>query len=516
MHEAFVSLLNSAAGAVLIKILKAVFLAVLSIGVVSMAITAKPKRGTTSFTLLRIIFAAAFVAVLCYQAYWQLLGFSHPKFARFLRRYNRRANAAEIQVLRGPILDRRGRVLAAPVRGDIWARRYPLGDAAAHPLGYYHCKYGITAVERVEDPLLSGYLPESDEPPLSKRILTPRAKEGKEVELNLDARLQLFAYDQFQGRPGAAVVMNPRDGSLLALVSSPGFDPRHPLSAFTNTVTKSAFNRAVQGLYPPGSTFKPLVAGMAFDAGIKPVMDCPGSGYTPGPHTAPIRDSEYYAYARNGQVWPGWNNMNLKQAIVHSSNVYFARLGVQCGTERFNSLLERAGLNAPVRYFAGSVGELKSVAGNAPAVEKPLQLAQPAIGQGRILVTPLHVACYTAAVAADGKMPTPRLGAFDPPGEPVRLFSAAAAAYVRSAMREVVTSGTGKAANLRGLAICGKTGTAQVPGGKDHAWFTCFAPEKNPSLVVTVLVEHGGFGAKSALPIARDIMVEAQKLGYVK
>ena len=130
-----------------------------------------------------------------------------------------------------------GRVLAAPVRGDIWARRYPLGDAAAHPLGYYHCKYGITAVERVEDPLLSGYLPESDEPPLSKRILTPRAKEGKEVELNLDARLQLFAYDQFQGRPGAAVVMNPRDGSLLALVSSPGFDPRHPQSAFTNTVT---------------------------------------------------------------------------------------------------------------------------------------------------------------------------------------------------------------------------------------------------------------------------------------
>ena len=516
MLNAFTHLLSGPQGTALLKGLKVLFLALFAISVFALLASPTVKRGKSSYTLLRVIFVFSVIAILCCQAYWQIFGFTHPQFSRFIRRYNRRPNAAELQVLRGPILDRRGMVLAAPIPGDIWGRRYPLGPAGVHPMGYYHSKYGITAVERVNDPLLSGYLPESDEEPLSKRLLTPRAKEGKEVSLTLDIRLQHHAYDKLDGKKGAVVVMTPNSGDLLALVSSPGFDPRSPAAAMLDDVNKPAFNRAVQGLYPPGSTFKPLIAGMAIDRGLNIALNCPGEGYIAGPHTPAIRDSEYYAYARRGAVWKGWGVISLKDAIVHSSNVYFAQLGVKCGTAPFNALMEKARINEPIRYLVGSIGELKSAKGFVPLIDKPRLLAQPAIGQGRLLVTPLHVACFTAAIAADGVMPTPRLAVTDPVDPGVTLFSAQAARAVRHAMREVVTRGTGKAAEIPGLEICGKTGTAQVPHGADHAWFTCFAPEKNPRIVVTVIVEHGGFGAQSALPIARDIIREADRLGYLK
>ena len=516
MLNAFTQLLSGPQGSALLKGLKILFLAIFAVSVFTLLATPTVKRGKSSYTLLRLIFAVSAVAILCCQTYWQIFGFTHPKFSRFIRRYNRRPNASEFQILRGPILDRRGMVLAAPIPKNIWGRRYPIGPAGVHPIGYYHSKYGITAVERVEDPLLSGYLPEANEEPLSKRILTPRAKEGKEVSLTLDIRLQLFAYDKLDGKKGAVVVMTPNSGDLLALVSSPGFDPLNPAAAMLDDLNKPAFNRAVQGLYPPGSTFKPLIAGMAIDRGQNVSFNCPGEGYFAGPHTPAIRDSEYYAYARRGAVWKGWGVMTLKDAIVHSSNVYFAQLGVKCGTEPFNTLMERAKINEPIRYLTGTVGDLKSVKGFVPVIDKPRLLAQPAIGQGKLLVTPLHVACFTAAIAADGLMPNPRLALADPVESGVQLFSARAARTVRHAMREVVTRGTGKAAELPGLEVCGKTGTAQVPPGADHAWFTCFAPEKNPRIVVTVLVEHGGFGAQSALPIARDILREADRLGYLK
>jgi peptidoglycan glycosyltransferase len=516
MFESLTQLLNGPDGVWLLKGMKAVFLGLLALSAFSLFVAPTIKRGKTSYTLLRLIFVCALLAVLCYQTYWQLFGFTNPRFAKFIRRYNRRPNAAEIQILRGPILDRRGFILAAPVLGDIWGRRYPLGEAAVHPIGYYHSTYGITAVERVDDPVLSGYDTNDDDKPLTERLLTPRAKEGREVQLTLDFRLQQFAYDKLGRRKGAVVVLLPRTGELLALVSSPGFDPLAPEDALADDKNQPAFNRAVQGLYPPGSTFKLLVAGTALDLGCARSFNCPGAGYVVGPSTPAIRDSEYYAYARVGAVWQGWGDMTLHDAIVHSSNVYFAQLGVHLGTDAFNMMTRRARINDSLRYFAGSVGDLRTAKGSAPAVEKPRLLAQPAIGQGQILVTPLHVACWTAAVAADGVMPLPRLGKADTPEAPVRLYSQKSARVVRGAMRDAVIRGTGKTGNVPGLDICGKTGTAQAGSGEDHAWFTCFAPERDPQVVVTVLVEHGGFGAKAALPVAVEVLKEADRLGYVR
>ena len=516
MLEHLMELLNGELGPDLLRAIKVVFLAFLTVTALAVLAAPSAKPGKISYGLLRVIVTASLAAVLCYQATWQLLGFTKPDFVRFMRHYNKRPNASEMQLTRGPLLDRRGMVLAAPVPGDMWGRRYPLGEAAVHPLGYYHSKYGITAVERVCDPTLSGYALNQRDEALGKAIFSQRAAEGGSVTLNLDARLQQKAYDLLEGRKGAVVVLRPRSGALLALVSSPGFNPLDPQAALADEENMPAFNRAVQGRYPPGSTFKILVAGIALEKGLSPVYACPGTGYMAGPNTPPIRDSEYYAYAREGAVWTGWGHLNLRDAMVHSSNVYYAQLGVACGEEAFNAMMARAKINAPLIYLKGAGGELESVRGNVPEVDKRRALALLSIGQGEVLATPLHVACFTAAAAANGKMMRPRLGKNDPIVEEAQLFSDQTANHIKAILREVVLKGTGRAANVSGLDVCGKTGTAQAPGGEDHAWFTCFAPFRHPNIVVTVLVEHGGYGAKSALPVARELLEEADRLGFVR
>ncbi len=516
MLERLMELLNGGQGPEFLRALKIIFLAFLSLAALAILFAPAVKPGKVNYWLLRVIVTGSLLAILLYQATWQLLGFSKPEFVRFMRRYNKRPNAAEMQVARGPILDRRGMVLAAPVAGDLWGRRYPLGEAAVHPLGYYHSKFGITAVERVCDPALSGFAPESREDLLGKGLFASRAEEGAAVTLTLDARLQQKAYELLDGRKGAVVIMRPRSGALLALVSSPGFDPLNPGPAILDEENSPAFNRVVQGRYPPGSTFKILIAGLALDRGLAPVYSCPGMGYIAGPSTPPIRDSEYYAWERKGEVWPGWGRLTLKEAMTHSSNVYFAQLGVACGPAAFNAIMVRARINEPLVYLKGASGELQSTRGNVPEISKKRTLAQLAIGQGEVLVTPLHVACFTAAAAAGGVMYRPRLVKDEPVEALAELFTPKTAEQLKAMLREVVVSGTGKAANVPELEVCGKTGTAQAPGGEDHAWFTCFAPRRHPNIVVTVLVEHGGYGAKSALPVARALIEEADLLGYVR
>jgi len=206
----------------------------------------------------------------------------------------------------------------------------------------------------------------------------------------------------------------------------------------------------------------------------------------------------------------------MNKAMAHSSNVYFAQLGVNLGAEAFNEMMAQAHINEPLPYITAPDGSLRTAKGNAPNVTKPATLAQLAIGQGEILVTPLHLACFTAAIATDGTVPRPRLGKSDPSEKLGTLCPPQVAAQVRAMLRETVASGTATKADIPGLDVCGKTGTAQVSGAKDHAWFTCFAPFQRPNIVVTVLVENGGSGSVAALPIARQILEEADQLGYVR
>lgn len=496
-------------------ILKVLFFAALFVAVLSLYAASRPKKKVkVNYILLGWIFCCSILATLIYQATWQLGGMTRPEFVKFMRTYNRRRNVAGQQVLRGPILDRRGMVLAAPHPGSIWKRRYPLGAAAVHPLGYYHPRYGITAVERVCDGVLSGII--QDKETLAKSILGKRAEQGESITLTLDSRLQKKAYQLLKNRRGAVVVMNPQNGELLALVSSPGFDPTKPERAMTNTKGKPLFNRAVQGRYPPGSTFKIVTAGAALNKGISPIYNCPAGGFIAGFGRKAIRDSEYYSSKRKGRKWKGWGKINMKEAMVHSSNVYFSQLGANCTAALLKQTMQNIHLGQEIEYMTGSSGSLKCVAGEMPSLKSKWNRAQSAIGQGDLLVTPLHVACYTAAAANRGSLYAPKLNAATPSKKLSQPFTPAAAYTLKVMLRDVVKRGTGRNVDLLGLDVCGKTGTAQVNNGKDHSWFTCFAPFSKPEIVVTVLIENGGYGAVAALPVAKDILVEADKLGLIK
>ncbi len=469
----------------------------------------RAKRGVWAVRVLALLLAAGFVGVCLAQAQWQVWGFRDVRFVRFYSRYNKRVESNAPRVVRGAILDWRGRVLVAPDLNDDWNRRSLLGIAGVHPIGYFNRQYGLSGVERVLDVRLLT-VPQGVSAGVGKKLL-----EAESVSLSLDARLQGFAYDCLEGRRGAVVVARPQTGELLALVSSPGFDPGDVKGAWRDDAEGAAFNRALQGLYPPGSAFKVFVAALAAEQGKSWSFACPGEGWRVNASSPWIRDSEFYAAQREGRSWKGWGRIGLEDALVHSSNVFFAQLGVALGGDVVASAAER--LFAPFVVLAcgeASMGTARPVLPDFRA--KPGQLAYGAIGQGEVLLTPLHVALLTGAVANGGVLQPPSLEPVKR-GEKqngVRLFSEAAARKVAGYMRQAVVRGTGRGADVAGLSVCGKTGTAQTKG-EDHAWFTCFAPERNPQLVVTVLVEHGGFGAAAAVPVAKKVLVEAKRLKLV-
>ena len=498
-----------------VRVLKLTFLVFFGIVALVILFAPSPSPGKMTYRLLRAGIVVLFLAVLLYQMTWQIGGFYTRDFIRFMRRYDKRPNSAARQITRGPIFDCRGLVVAAPRQGDMWGRRYPFGNAMAHPVGYYHPRCGITGVELLYDSVLNGYLQEEDPLEKAKDLFKKRAEEGQSVTLTIDSRLQETAFDLLKGRRGSVIVMRPVSGSILAMVSSPGFNPHDPGPASIEE-NMPTFNRATQGRYPPGSIFKILIATTALMEKRSPIFPCPGMGYIVAANTPPIRDSEYYSFERRGAVWPGWGNLNMRDALVHSSNVYFAQLGVACGPEAFNSMMKRMHINEPLIYMKSLDDTLKTSPGNAPIVTSRSKLAMLSIGHAEILMTPLHVACMTAAIANDGDLMTPRLDMAESIKKLDTICSSDVASQVRAMMRQVVISGTGKGCNIPKLDVCGKTGTAQVPGADDHAWFTCFAPQKNPAIVVTVLIENGGFGAASALPIAKDILLAADRLGYVR
>jgi penicillin-binding protein A len=515
--ESIMNLLNGSHGAAIFAGLHQTFLICLALAVAGLLLA--PRPGRKQLWLLALGLWLALLGLLAHQGAWQLAGFRQPEFVRFMHFHDPRPDAPHKQVRRGTILDWRGTVLAETDELDLSRRLYPLGPAACHVVGYVDPRYGTAGIEHAADATLSGYsfanMAELDR--FGRNLLDHRTAAGGDVRLTLDAELQRKAYELMAGRKGAVVVLRPNDGAILCLLSAPGYDPRNLDEALLDTENVPLLNRAVQGLYPPGSTIKILVAGLAAERQLAPQFRCAGEGFQPEKGGRPIRDSEYYIYLREGRVWPGHGKIGLRYGFVHSSNVYFAQLGLALGAEPFNALIDASHIGDRVVYYDGPVGALASEAGRVPRVSSQDRrtLAQLAIGQGKMVVTPLHVAMWTATVAAGGELWRPRLRADAEPVNVGRVLTSAAAAEVKGLMREVVTRGTGRTANVSGLQVCGKTGTAETSDGHDHAWFTCFAPRNRPELVVTVLVEHGGYGSQAAAPVARAMLEEAVDLGLL-
>lgn len=473
-------------------------------------------RGRNRFALFALFFVFAFMGLLAYQARWQLFGARNTNLCRFIRRHNRRDG---VDIQRGMILDRNGAVLACDDKERFpGARSYPLGYATAHSVGYFDVVYGMTGIERIADEELMGVewtKQEELERIVGKPTGDTKLIVGRDLKLTLDARLQLNCFKLLEGKRGAIVVMDASSGELITLLSSPSFDPEYPGRFYGGPKEAPFLNRATQGRYPAGSTFKIVMAAMAADMNRAPIFNCPAQGVVAAKGVKAIRDSEYYSYKRRGAIWPGFGRMGLKKAFAHSSNTYFAQLGLDIPASSFNHYILFFGINDDCEIFRLGDKEIKCLKGSIPEVtdKDKAARAQLAIGQGRMLVSPLHVAMWTGVIAANGKRVVPHLD-FRESVKEEEVIRPRTAEFVENMMREAVKSGTGKKIDIEGLGIAGKTGTAQNPSGKDHSWFTCFNTIGDRRYVVTVLIENGGFGSASALPVAKAVFEEMIKFSY--
>lgn len=347
---------------------------------------------------------------------------------------------------------------------------------------------------------------------------------GANIELTIDLDLQVFAESVFYPyKSGAVVALDPTNGEILAMLSKPGFDS----NIFTGILTQSEWeklvsdpdlpflNRAIAGLYPPGSILKLLTAAAALEEKIinQNTTFSPCDGFL------------FYG-DRVFRCWDegGHGKMGLLDAIAHSCDVYFYQLGLALGLEKWSwygqrcGLDEKAGIDLPgekegliptLQYYHSKLGKkgwIKNLVINL------------SIGQGEILLTPLQVATFYCGLINDGWEYQPRLlkrvvseeKTTSYRSEVLRRlpFSSQTLEILKKAMIKTVedSSGTGRLAQIQGIRVGGKTGTAQNPHGKGHAWFVGFAPVEDPKILVTVLIENAGHGGDVAAPLARKII----------
>lgn len=453
----------------------------------------------TRAAILAALFTAAFAFIFAVHVRNVFSSAQDMRMVSFLRNYGQADAAGERLVERGPILDCNGAVLSSAAPGGRWSREYPLGDKAVHPLGVFGRK--PTGCERVLDGVLS--TPSPDDPSI-----------GGSARLTIDAALQRAAYTLLDGRRGAVVAIEPRSGRILAAASSPGWTPGGKPTA-AQLAGGCYVNRALDGLYPPGSVFKIFTAAAALDAGIDPSLDCPAGGFVPAKGAPPVRDSEAAAFRRRGAVWKGFGRIGMDFAFAHSSNVYFAKLGSRLGAERFDEAADRLRMRGGFVLLKRGGEALTARGAGIPRPEGPEDLAAASIGQGRLQLTPLCAALLACAAACDGAIPVPTLDADAPALVLSQAFKPETARRIKAMMREAVKYGTARACDIPGMSVCAKTGTAQTGAGADHAWFACFAPMEEPAIAIAVVVENGGFGAEAALPLARALLKEARRLGYL-
>ncbi len=421
--------------------------------------------------------------------------------------YNARLDGFAERVVRGRIVSGDGQVLAETVVGEDGSetRSYPCGSLYAHVVGY--STMGRTGLED----LANFYLLSSHVNPVEHtlRELMGEKNRGDTVVTTLDSALQQAAFDALGDRRGAVVVLEPDTGKVLAMVSKPGYDPNNLAGEWDSLVSPGntsgqLLNRAAQGLYPPGSTFKTVMLLEYIrehpDDYDDFTFECDGS----------YEEGEYEIRCYHGSAH---GTQTLKEAFANSCNGAFAYLGTQLDAGKLRETAEQLLFNADIPMALPCTGSSFAMGEDADLWER----LQTSIGQGRTQVTPLHNALLAAAVANGGTLMKPYFidHIENAGGDRIRSFSPAAYGSLMSAdeariltemMTEVVESGTASALKSDFYTAAGKTGSAEFEAGRDtHAWFIGFAPAEDPRLAVSVIVEEGGSGGSAAAPAARKI-----------
>lgn len=457
------------------------------------------KRMIRVFTAM----CTLFVVLIVYLSYFQVFTASTIKDSS----YNKRLWIDEENILRGMILDRNGKILAYSEKTeDSSVRHYNYGNLYSHIIGYSYREYGKAGLEAEYNNELLNLIDSSTFKEI-KKIIEPNS-EGNSLKLTLDHGLQEMASGLLQGKKGAIVVMNPQTGEVYAMVSQPTFNSSTLREDWKNIVENpdSPFiNRATNGLYAPGSTFKVVTALASLETpNVETTYDCSGSikvdGYV-------LKD---YGGKAHGKV-------DLKEALVKSCNSYFAQMGLQVGKDKMGEVSEKFMLNNKIPF------DLPVKNSSFPYKEGmgKTELAAASIGQGKVLVTPLNMALIASAIGNGGDMVKPILvkEIISSKGNVIKtnytetlstVTNGLVANELKDMMTEVVSRGTGTNASIKNIKVAGKTGTAENASGKTHAWFIGFAPADNPKVAISVVLEEDGTtGGKTAAPIARKLMVEA-------
>jgi len=460
------------------------------------------------------LFLSGFALVSLVAAYW---GFVRgPELVA--RADNPRHVELERRIARGRLLDRHGTILAETTFEKGTARRrYPY-PALAPVLGYYSLRYGVGGVEAAVNDDLRG-VTGLDPWTAFTNALYHRSQVGHDVRLTIDLDVQRVADEALGDQAGAVVVIEAHSGAIVALASHPTYDPNTLDQAFDRLQTDPArplLNRATQGRYPPGSTFKTVTLAAALQENLA----YPGEQFDDGEETLYV---EGFPIRCNNNP-KGINSFDLAHAYGWSCNLTFARLGLALGTKRYKDYAARFMLGEEIPF---ELPVARSQLANNPLLMDQVLLANTAFGQGELLVTPLHMALIAATVANDGVMPRPYLVAEvrDAEGRVLRQTQPAisglsipvtpeTARLVLQMMVVAAEDGYAQRGRVPGVVTGGKTGTAQLGGetAKPHAWFIGVAPadeSSGPRYAVAVLVEHGGEGSRVAAPIGRRVLEAA-------
>ncbi len=460
------------------------------------------------------LFVAGFVGLVVMLAYWQV--YSREALAN--NPQNGFQTQRSISSPRGLILAGDGEtVLAKSVKhhtptGPVYDRVYPLGAPFSNVVGYWSPRYGATGIEIGNNTDLSSVAGE----PQTLDDLINRAtggpQPGNNVVLTLDPGLQKLAYQELQGSStgrGSVVALNPKTGEILAMASSPSFDPNNIDENYPKIAADPGdplINRATQSLYPPGSVFKVITAAAALESGVSPQ----DTFFDSGAYKLP-------GYTVHNFQGEHFGKVTFTKALAYSINVVFAKIAVNIvGAKALSQMAVNFGFGDPYDDFPIPVSG-SSVNSLPPGQWTTGTLAQTAFGQGEVQTNAFQMALVAAAVGNDGKLMQPRLVRevrspdgiiLDKPTPSVRrqAIPADTARTLNEMMQQVIIQGPLPEAEIPGMKVAGKTGTAESGNGEPHSWWITFAPADDPKIAMCVMIENGGRADRGALPIAARLM----------
>lgn len=464
---------------------------------------------------LTLAIAIAFLITSLGVGYWTLVSGDELNTDPF----NPRLVAAIRDRPRGLITDSSGATLAESVQTNNAYKRVYKDRTLAHVTGYASFQFGASGIEAAYAESLIGQDPGD---PLSQwraRYLRERVPPGS-VVIGIDPKVQKAAVDALGGRRGAIVAIDPRNGAILASVSWPQYDA----SLISDPATEDAawkqvnedpdhplINRAAQGLYPPGSTFKIITGAAALETGVDPNAKV----RVDDPWQADKSWGTYFVRSSSR----AHGDYTMADAYRLSENIYFAKIGLQIGGQKIAEYAQRFGIGVPTRCdIAAAKGQLSRTG----ALDRPTLIADTAYGQGELLVSPLQMALVAATIGMGGIMPTPHYASEvrDAAGHAIRVIAPGPLGQVirpetaraLTTMLVGAVSGPGAfafAAKIPGVNVAGKTGSAENPSGAPHGWFVGFAPAEAPTVAVAILLENSPKGGEDAAPLGGRVMQAA-------